>query len=81
MTNQTKFSFLFIIGLFLVSGFKTVAQQPTPTPILYSEKTLNELKRIQTAALESDYAYRQGVGSVMAVLACGLANLEQNLPR
>ncbi len=35
------------------------AQQATPTPTLYSEKTLKELKRIQQTALTSDYAYRQ----------------------
>jgi carboxypeptidase Q len=32
---------------------------PAPTPPLYTEKTLAELKRLQRAALESDYAYRQ----------------------
>lgn len=44
---------------FLIFSFKIFAQQPTPSPVLYSEKTLAELKRIQQAALVSDYAYRQ----------------------
>src|SRR5690242_7163891 len=32
---------------------------PSPTPPVFSPQTLSELKRLQTAALESDYAYRQ----------------------
>ena len=32
---------------------------PTATPPVFSEKTLADLKRIQAAALASDYAYRQ----------------------
>ena len=32
---------------------------PSPTPQLYTDKTLAELKRLQRAALESDYAYKQ----------------------
>ena len=32
---------------------------PSPTPILYSPQTLAELKKLQEAALASDYAYRQ----------------------
>ena len=35
------------------------SQQPSPTPILYSEKTLSEMSRLQQAALASDYAYNQ----------------------
>ncbi len=35
------------------------AQQPTPTPLLYSEKTLADLQKIQQSALQSDYALRQ----------------------
>jgi len=34
-------------------------QQPTPTPELYSPRTLKELGQLQTAALESNYAYRR----------------------
>jgi hypothetical protein len=43
--------FLMTIGAF--------AQQPTPTPVLYSEKTLADLQKIQQASLASDYGYRQ----------------------
>ena len=56
-----KQNIIFVIGLFLIFIVKTSAQTPTPTatPVLYSEKTLEQLKQIQTAALASDYAYRQ----------------------
>src|SRR4029453_13962609 len=33
---------------------------PSPTPVVFSPQTLAELKRLQQAALNSDYAYRQG---------------------
>src|SRR6202048_4230078 len=33
---------------------------PTATPIVFSSQTLADLKRLQEAALSSDYAYRQG---------------------
>src|SRR5437762_893767 len=32
---------------------------PSPTPIVFSPQTLAELKRLQQAALNSDYAYKQ----------------------
>ncbi|HEY2680517.1 MAG TPA: hypothetical protein VGI59_04275, partial [Candidatus Udaeobacter sp.] len=32
---------------------------PSPTPAVFSPQTLSELKQLQKAALESDYAYRQ----------------------
>ncbi len=32
---------------------------PSPTPIVFSPQTLSELKRLQQAALNSDYAYKQ----------------------
>jgi len=51
-----NFLLCFLCLSFAVSVF---GQQPSPTPILYSEKTLEDLKRIQQAALQSDYAYRQ----------------------
>jgi len=35
------------------------AQTPTPTPVLYSPKTLADLEKLQQAALESNYAYRR----------------------
>src|SRR5438067_13127664 len=33
--------------------------KPSPTPVVFSAQTLAELKRLQQAALDSDYAYRQ----------------------
>src|SRR5438105_10958442 len=33
--------------------------QPSPTPVVFSAQTLAELKRLQQAALDSDYAYKQ----------------------
>ncbi len=52
-----KIKILFVLYiLIVVSGF---SQTPTPTPLLYSEKTLNELKQLQKAVLTSDYALNQ----------------------
>ncbi|MEP6901240.1 MAG: M20/M25/M40 family metallo-hydrolase [Actinomycetota bacterium] len=48
---------ILITSLLLAVG--SFAQQPSPTPLLYSEKTLSDLQKIQQAALQSDYAYRQ----------------------
>ncbi|HMS41057.1 MAG TPA: M28 family peptidase [Pyrinomonadaceae bacterium] len=45
--------------LFLCAAVSAFAQTPSPTPLLYSEKTLKELKQLQQAALNSDYAYKQ----------------------
>lgn len=49
----------FLLSLFLIPSIKITAQQPSPTPLLYSEKTIREMERIQQAALSSDYALRQ----------------------
>src|SRR5687767_7644225 len=52
-----KLMLLFVtIGIGVMS---VRAQVATPTPRLYSAKTLEELKVIMRAALDSDYAYRQ----------------------
>ena len=37
----------------------TPTPSPSATPIIFSSQTLAELKRLQQAALNSDYAYRQ----------------------
>ncbi len=54
---------LIFLGLFLICAVKVSAQQTQPapqaTPVLYSEKTLAQLKQIQQAALESDFALQQ----------------------
>ena len=48
-----------LLGLFLLFGSFICAQQPSPTPTIYSEQTLTEMKRLQQAALTSDYALKQ----------------------
>lgn len=48
-----------IILFVLVFSASVFAQQPSPTPILYSEKTLADLQKIQQASLSSDYGYKQ----------------------
>ena len=48
-----------IILFILILAANIFAQQPTPTPLLYTEKTLSDLQKIQQAALQSDYALRQ----------------------
>src|SRR5213078_1773636 len=37
----------------------TPTPTPTATPVVFSPQTLADLKRLQQAALSSDYAYRQ----------------------
>jgi carboxypeptidase Q len=61
---------LFSVGFVLTtaSGFaqsqspvegSTATPTPTATPVIFSAQTLADLKRLQQAALSSDYAYRQ----------------------
>ena len=45
--------------LLLTITFASIGQTPTPTPVLYSDKTVAEMKRLQQAAVTSDYAYRE----------------------
>ena len=49
------------IGCFLFCFSKSNAETPTPspTPIVFSPQTLADLRRLQQAALNSDYAYRE----------------------
>jgi carboxypeptidase Q len=42
-----------------VSPGSTMSPSPTATPLVFSAQTLADLKRLQQAALTSDYAYRQ----------------------
>ena len=51
--------FLILYLLTLAVSFTVSGQTPAPTPVLYSDKTLAEMKRIQQAAVASDYAYRE----------------------
>jgi carboxypeptidase Q len=71
---MTNWRSLFCVGLLLTtwSAFgqsgnptegstleATPTPTPAPTPIVFAAQTLSDLKRIQQAALNSDYAYRQ----------------------
>ncbi len=67
--NRFHFASLFLLLLF-VCARHVVAQQtpgvesspnasPSPTPVVFSPQTLAELRQLQKAALDSDYAYRQ----------------------
>jgi Zn-dependent M28 family amino/carboxypeptidase len=46
-------------SLVLFTTISVLPQQPSPTPLLYSERTLSEMAQLQQAALSNDYAYRQ----------------------
>ena len=48
-----------IILFVLLLAVSICAQTQTPTPVLYSEKTLADLQKIQQFSLNSDYAYKQ----------------------
>jgi len=56
-----------LVTILLVWAARTFAQEPTSTPtpsptatpVVFSPQTLADLKRLQQAALNSDYAYRQ----------------------
>src|SRR5215203_2705142 len=55
-----KLTFLFTFICFnSIFAFGQAAPSPTPTPQLYSPKTIDDMRRLQQAALASDYAYRQ----------------------
>src|SRR5436309_2746882 len=67
---MTNWQSLFFVGLLLTiasapaqSGSPQEQSTPTPTPtatpVVFSLQTLADLKRLQQAALSSDYAYRQ----------------------
>ena len=53
-----KSSLLILPVVFLLSIFAN-ARQVAPTPELYSDRTIREMRQIQEAALQSDFAYRQ----------------------
>jgi carboxypeptidase Q len=54
-----KTKILFLTAFLLILSAISFAQQPTPTPVLYSEKTLRELKTLQQHVLRSGYDYKQ----------------------
>jgi carboxypeptidase Q len=67
--NRLRVTFLFALLLFFCAHGVDAQQtpaitarpngSPSPTPPVFSLQTLSELKQLQKAALESDYAYRQ----------------------
>lgn len=59
LSESMKQNIIFAFVLSLVFAVQTSAQQPSPTPVLYTEKTIEQMKQIQKAALASDYAYKQ----------------------
>jgi hypothetical protein len=71
MSESNQFRVVFFLSLSLLFCAQQVeAQQtaaatasatasPSPTPVVFSAQTLADLKRLQQAALTSDYAYRQ----------------------
>src|SRR6266850_1474440 len=42
-----------------IDGVARSSPSPSATPVIFSPQTLSDLKRLQQAALTSDYAYRQ----------------------
>ena len=71
MSELSQFRIVFLLSLSLfLCGLRVDGQEtpvaasnrrasPFPTPTIFSLPTLAELKRLQQAALSSDYAYRQ----------------------
>ena len=54
-----KHKTLFFTALILISVNLAFSQQATPTPLLYTEKTLEEMRRVQAFSIKSDYALKQ----------------------
>jgi carboxypeptidase Q len=50
---------LFLLAFVLFASASLFGQTPNPTPMLYSEKTLSEVKQLQMLALQSNYAYER----------------------
>lgn len=48
-----------LIGACALAGQAVCAQEAAPTPLLYSARTIADLKKLQKSALESNYAYRR----------------------
>lgn len=55
MKKEVLLSLVVVIS----SSLTSVAQEASPTPTLYSDRTISDMRRLQEAALANDYAYRQ----------------------
>jgi Zn-dependent M28 family amino/carboxypeptidase len=53
------FSFLPLLSLFIENAPAQLSRPPQTPPLQYSSQLVSEIKKIQNAAFESDYAYRQ----------------------
>lgn len=67
-TRRCSIRFIFLIALLLSlsptlkaqpSPTETPQPTPTPVPVTYPQQLMNEMRQLQQAALQSDYAYRQ----------------------
>lgn len=54
-----KNKIFYLLALIVVLSVDYLAQQPSQTPVLYSEKTIQELKQLQKFVLNSGYDYKQ----------------------
>src|SRR5437762_7883635 len=65
MTRITQMPIVVVLTLSIAISYgqqtvtSTSTPTPTATPVVFSPQTLAELKRLQQAALRSDYAYKQ----------------------
>src|SRR5205809_1732022 len=65
MTRITQIRIVVVLPLWIAISYgqqtvtSTSTPTPTATPIVFSAQTLADLKRLQQAALSSDYAYKQ----------------------
>jgi carboxypeptidase Q len=50
---------IWIFIVMLITGCTAFGQQPTPTPEVFSVRTLRELEQLQKASVDSNYAYRR----------------------
>lgn len=59
MKTQKALSLLLATAIVITMSLNATGQQSAPPPYRYEARLVEELKRLQQAALSSDYAYRQ----------------------
>src|SRR3989475_8522112 len=58
--RQSRATIICLVAIFFVHPLLAFAQRPAaPQEVKYSPQLISEIKKVQQAALESDYAYRQ----------------------